>query len=158
MPTKVAHKIPGRIRLRLDSIPDPKQKQALIEDLKTSPGVAKVDLRGSSLIIEHVDDDDTSTALGKALNKVFPGFEPWSDSFDAKVAKFGADPWMNKLIPLAFLGVAAYTGITTGAVLAGESAFALGYVAFDLYWKFQQENVVRKIEQGLSQSEKSNVE
>ncbi len=45
----------------------------------------------------------------------------------------------------------------TGAVLAGEGPFALGYVAFALYWKFQQENVVRKIEKGMSEKQKKSM-
>ncbi|HEY9681570.1 MAG TPA: hypothetical protein V6C86_08310 [Oculatellaceae cyanobacterium] len=52
----------------------------------------------------------------------------------------------------------SYTAVAEGAVLAGESAFALAYVAFDIYWKFQQENVIRKIETGLSQKQKDNVD
>ena len=36
--------------------------------------------------------------------------------------------------------------------------FALGYVAFYLYWKFQQENVMRKVEKGLSAKNKAQLE
>jgi hypothetical protein len=31
-------------------------------------------------------------------------------------------------------------------------------VAFDLYWKFQQENVIRKIEKGLSAKDKEKLD
>lgn len=116
--------------------------------------MAKVTVRGSSIIIDHTHDNSSETALSGVLNETFPGFKDWSNDLDEHVAKVTADPWVNKLIPFAFLGLAVFKGINSGAVLAGESAFALGYVAFDLYWKFQQENVVRKIEKGLSQHEK----
>jgi hypothetical protein len=114
--------------------------------------------RGYSVIVEHTDEKHTFTALGKALSNVFPDFERWSDSMDESIAKVVADPWVNKIIPAGFLGLAVYTGIRNGAVLAGESAFALAYVAFDLYWKFQQENVIHKIEEGLSQKDKAAME
>lgn len=147
---KVAHRTPGRIRLKLSGIASPKEIDQLIEDLKVSPEISKVTLRGSSLIIEHSTEDGPTTELGKQLNKLFPGFQHFSDDFDDQMSKTASDPWMNKMIPLGFLGLAVYTGISNGAVLAGESAFALGYVAFDLYWKFQQENVTRKIQKGLA--------
>jgi hypothetical protein len=98
------------------------------------------------------------TVVGSALNKVFPEFERWSDDVDAEIAKYVCDPWVNKSVPFAFLGLAFYRGIMDGAILAGESAFALAYIAFDVYWKFQQENVIRKIEKGLSQNQKSEIE
>jgi hypothetical protein len=113
---KIAHRSPGRIRLKLD------------------------------------------TRLTKALDKIFPEFDRWSNNLDAQIAEATSDPWVNKFVPLGFLGLAVFTGISNGAVLAGESAFALGYVAFDLYWKFQQENVVRKIEQGLSKQQQKDMD
>ena len=151
---KIAHRMPGRIRLKLDNQIKKEDSEALINDLKVSPDVSKVTLRGSSLIIEHAENEESSTAIGKTLNALFPGFETWSNDIDAKIAKVTADPWVNKMVPLGFLGLAVFTGVKNGALLAGESAFALAYVAFDLYWKFQQENVVRKIEQGLTEKEK----
>jgi hypothetical protein len=154
---KLAHRTPGRIRLKLDSQLKKEDAEALIRDLKVSPEISKVTYRGSSLIIEHADDTDTNTAVGKVLSSVFPGFEDWSNEVDETIAKVTADPWINKMVPLGFLGLAVYTGMRSGAVLAGESAFALGYVAFDLYWKFQQENVVRKIEKGLSEKQRDAV-
>lgn len=42
--------------------------------------------------------------------------------------------------------------------MAGESAFAIVYIAFDLYWKFQQENVTRKIQQGMSKQQQGKIE
>ena len=154
----VAHKIPGRIRIQIPSKLSKPQNEALLRDLEASPVVSKVTLHGSSLIIEHSDETRELTALGQSLNRIFPDFADWSDSMDSTVAKIAADPWVNKLIPTAFLGLAIATGLKNGTVLAGESAFALGYVAFDLYWKFQQENVVRKIEKGLSGKDKSAID
>jgi hypothetical protein len=154
---QIAHRSPGRIRLRLMSSLDNAQTDALIKDLKVSPEVSKVTVRGSHLIIEH-EQDDVTTALGKTLSRLFPGFERASDQFDSQVAKTVADPWIMNLIPAGFLGLAVYTGLRNGAVLAGESAFALGYVAFDLYWKFQQENIMRKMEKGLSAKNRSELE
>jgi len=139
---------------KLDKI----QLEALINDLKLSPDVSKVTVRGSSVIIEHSNDNKAVTTIGRTMDKIFPDFQRWSDEVDSEIAKFVADPWVNKLIPFGFLGVAIYTGIRNGAVLAGESAFALGYVAFDLYWKFQQENVMRKIERGISDRQRSELE
>ena len=155
---KVAHRTPGRLRLRLMDSLDKSQKDLLLQDLKVSPEVSKVTIRGHYLIIEHADDGDVTTAFGKAMNKLFPDFERAADEFDGQMAKAAADPWTNKLLPTGILGLAIYTGMRSGAILAGESAFALAYVAFDLYWKFQQENVIRKMERGLSAKNKSDLE
>jgi hypothetical protein len=155
---KIAHRSPGRIRLRLQDKLNKTQTDALIQDLKVSPEVSKVTVRGSYVIIEHCDDSDVITGFGQAMSRLFPDFERSSDQFDSQLAKAVGDPWLNKLIPAGFLGLAVYTGLANGAILAGESAFALGYVAFDLYWKFQQENVIRKMEQGLSQKNKVDLE
>jgi hypothetical protein len=154
---KVAHRTAGRIRLKLDKGVSKDSIDALIKDLKVSPEISRVTCRGTSLIIEHANNENTNTLIGKTLNTVFPGFEDWSNEVDETIAKVTSDPWVNKMVPFGFLGLAVFTGITNGAVLAGESAFALGYVAFDLYWKFQQENVVRKIEQGLSAQQKGKI-
>jgi hypothetical protein len=123
-----------------------------------SPDVRNVTLRGSSLIIEHNSNDRVLTNLGSYLSKRFPDFERWSDEVDSEIAKAVSDPWINKSVPFAFLGVAIYRALIDGAFLAGESAFALTYVAFDLYWKFQQENVIHKIETGLSRRERTEME
>jgi hypothetical protein len=155
---KIAHRSPGRIRLKLDTRLTKEAAETLINDLKVSPDVSNVTLRGTSLIIEHSDDDHSGTAIGRALDKLFPEFDRWSNNLDAQIAEATSDPWVNKFVPLGFLGLAVFTGISNGAVLAGESAFALGYVAFDLYWKFQQENVVRKIEQGLSKQQQKDMD
>ncbi len=155
---QIAHRIPGRIRIKLPKSLDDSQMKFLIQDLKMSPEVKKVSFNRSSLVIEHNDDEKTLTAAGEALDRVFPGFTRWSDGVDTEIAKAVADPWVNKILPLGFFGVAVYTGIQNGAILAGESAFALAYVAFDLYWKFQQENVIRKIEKGLSAKDKEKLE
>ena len=155
---KIAHRSPGRVRLKLDARLTKEAAETLINDLKVSPDVSNVTLRGTSLIIEHSDDDHSGTAVGQALDKLFPNFDRWSNDLDAKIAEATSDPWVNKFVPLGFLGLAVFTGINNGAVLAGESAFALGYVAFDLYWKFQQENVVRKIEQGLSKQQQTKID
>jgi hypothetical protein len=151
---RIAHKIPGRIRIKLPSALGDPQIKALVQDLKLSPEVKKVSVSGLSLIIEHDDDEKTLTAAGEALSKIFPNFARWSDEVDTEIAKAVADPWVNKIVPLGLFGIAIFTGVQNGAILAGESAFALGYVAFDLYWKFQQENVIRKIEKGLSDKDK----
>jgi hypothetical protein len=151
---RIAHQIPGRIRIKMPATLGDKQMKALVEDLKLSPEVKKVSVSGSSLIIEHNDDEKTLTAAGEALNKIFPNFARWSDEVDEEIAKAVADPWVNKMVPLGLFGIAIFTGVQNGAILAGESAFALGYVAFDLYWKFQQENVIRRIESGLSAKDK----
>jgi hypothetical protein len=98
------------------------------------------------------------TNLGTYLSKKFPEFERWSDEVDSEIAKAVSDPWINKSVPLAFLGLALYRAVLDGAFLAGESAFALAYVAFDIYWKFQQENVIHKIETGLSRRDRSDLE
>lgn len=155
---RIAHQVSGRIRIALPQGLQDRDAKTLINDLKLSPQVTKVTLRGSSLIIEHADDEKVLGHTEDVLRKLFPGFERWSDEFDAELAKYTANPWVNKTLPLGFLGLAIYTGLRNGAVLAGESAFALAYVAFDLYWKFQQENVIRKIETGLSQHDKDRLE
>jgi hypothetical protein len=155
---KVAHKIPGRVRIKLPDNLSAEEEKTLIQDLKVSPDVSKVTVRGTSLIIEHAQDDVALTDVGSYLNKLFPEFEHWSDDFDAELAKSTADPWINKGVPLAFIGIAVYRGLKDGAFLAGESAFALAYIAFDIYWKFQQENVIRKIEKGLSKNDQSKLQ
>lgn len=148
---KVVHRTSNRVRVQLPKRLSKEQTDALVHDLKTSPEVRKVTLRGSSLIIEHSEGEDTMTFAGDALTKIFPNFERWSDEFDASIAKHAADPGINKTLPFVFLGLAAFRLVRDGALLAGESSFALAYIAFDLYWKFQQENVMHKIEQGMSQ-------
>jgi hypothetical protein len=162
MPTKgrarIAHRSPGRIRIKLPGELPQKHLQELLRDLQVSPEVRSATLRGSSLIIEHNETGETLTALDSQLSRMFPEFVDWSTLVDSEIAKAVADPWINKSLPLLFLGLAGYTAITEGAVLAGESAFALAYVAFDLYWKFQQENVIRKIETGLSQKQKEEID
>jgi hypothetical protein len=155
---RIAHKIPGRMRVQLPAKFTATQVRALLTDLESSPDVEKAVVRGSYLIVEHADNQDTFTALGKAMSRVFPDFERWADECDANIAKAVADPWVNKSVPLGFLGLAIYVGMRNGALLAGESAFALGYVAFDLYWKFQQENVVKKIEAGLRDKQKADIQ
>ncbi|HEY9773504.1 MAG TPA: hypothetical protein V6C81_06815 [Planktothrix sp.] len=154
----VAHKVPGRIRIRMTEALSDAEAKGLVQDLKVSPEVKKVTIRGTSLIIEHIDDHQAVTKLGSHLSKQFPEFERWSDEVDAEIAKAVGDPWVNKSIPFFFLGFAAFKALTEGALFAGESAFALAYVGFDIYWKFQQENVVRKIEMGLSKSDREKVE
>lgn len=155
---KIAHKVPGRIRIQLPDDMDRPDRDRLVADLKTSPEVSKVTLRGSSLIIEHDDGSGAVTFIGRTMHRVFPGFERWSNEVDVEMAKYASDPWINKTVPFGFLGLALYRGLRDGAFLAGESAFALAYIAFDIYWKFQQENVIRKIEQGLSKAEKAEFE
>ena len=155
---RIAHKIPGRMRIQLPAKLTNVQTRALLTDLQSSPDVAKAVVRGSYLIVEHAENEKSFTALGQAMDKLFPDFERWSDECDSEIAKAVADPWVNKTIPLGFLGLAIFVGMRNGAVLAGESAFALGYVAFDLYWKFQQENVMRKIEKGLSDKDKASID
>jgi len=154
----VVHSIPGRIRFSLPKELNQKETKTLLQDLKSSPEITKATLRGKFLIIEHSGDGESMTSMGAHLNKLFPEFERWSDELDAELAKAVADPWVNKTIPMAILGLALYRCLRDGALLAGESAFALAYVAFDLYWKFQQENVIRKIESGLSQREREQLD
>jgi hypothetical protein len=146
----VIHRIPGRLRIKLLSTLKEQDMQSLLRDLKVSPDVKKATLTRSSLVIEHNDNDQTMTEIGSRLSQIFPDFEPWSTHIDMEMGKYAADPWINKTIPAGLLSLALYRGIKEGAFLAGESAFALAYIAFDIYWKFQQENVIRKIEQGLS--------
>jgi hypothetical protein len=154
----VAHRVPGRIRIKLPQALTEGESRDLVQDLKASPEVKKVTVRGTSVIIEHVDDHQAMTALGSQLSKRFPEFERWSDEVDAEIAKAVADPWINKSIPIFFFGLAAFTAITEGTFLAGESAFALAYIGFDIYWKFQQENVIRKIEMVLSKPERDKLD
>jgi hypothetical protein len=142
-----------RIKLPHDLSED--DRRALMQDLRASVEINKVEYRNGSLIIEHSDEDRTLTLVGEQLSRFFPGFQRLSDEFDARMAKAAADPWINKSLPLGFVGLAVYTAIRDGAILAGESAFALAYIAFDIYWKFQQEKVIRKIEQGMSRSQKA---
>ena len=155
---RVVHNIPGRVRIKLPQELGAQEEKSLLQDLKVSPEVSKVTLRGTSLIIEHNQNDFALTPVGSYLNKHFPDFEKWSNEFDSEVAKSVSDPWVNKGVPFAFLGLALFRALEEGAFLAGESAFALAYIAFDLYWKFQQENVIRKIEKGLSKSDQSKIE
>ncbi|HEY9757596.1 MAG TPA: hypothetical protein V6C97_20675 [Oculatellaceae cyanobacterium] len=156
--THIAHQIPGRMRLKLPRELSEKERSELLQDLKLSPEVRAATIRGTFLIIEHHESGEALSALGERLNRLFPDFIHWSNVVDSEIAKAVADPWINKTLPLFFLGLAGYTAIAEGAVLAGESAFALAYVAFDIYWKFQQENVIRKIETGLSQKQKEELE
>jgi hypothetical protein len=142
-----------RIKLPHDLSED--DRRALMQDLRASVEINKVEYRNGSLIIEHSDEDRTLTLVGEQLSRFFPGFQRLSDEFDARMAKAAADPWINKSLSLGFVGLAVYTAIRDGAILAGESAFALAYIAFDIYWKFQQEKVIRKIEQGMSRSQKA---
>src|SRR5579885_726735 len=150
---RVAHRTLGRIRILLPESLSEEESDLLLKDLKLSPKVNKVTMRGSSLIVEHYDECEALTTIGRALNRMFPDFPGWSDEFDATFDKYAADPWVNKMVPLSFLSLALYRGVRDGAFLAGESAFALAYIAFDLYWKFQQENLMRKLKHGMSNQE-----
>lgn len=155
---RIAHRIPNRMRIKLPQALKPDDAKALLQDLQVSPHISKATLNGTSLIIEHSDDEETVIHSGNVLSKMFPGLERWSNTFDAEVSKIVADPWVNKTIPLGFIGLAVYAFIRDGALMAGESAFAMGYIAFDVYWKFQQENVIRKIEKGMSKQAQANLE
>jgi hypothetical protein len=52
MSAKIAHKINGRLLVKLDPDLTQEEKKVLVEDLKVSPGITKVELRESSVIIE----------------------------------------------------------------------------------------------------------
>lgn len=150
---RIAHKMPGRIRIQLDRIPTSDEKRELTTDLMLSPEVSKVRINGRSLVIEH--DENRS---GSFLQAVFPGLQSLSDKVDEAVAKGTEMPEVNKLLPLGFLALAVFKGFRDSAFFAGESSFALAYIAFDLYWKFQQENVTRKIHEGMTKSEQQKLE
>ncbi|PWT96160.1 MAG: hypothetical protein C5B53_10160 [Candidatus Melainabacteria bacterium] len=128
--------------------------KTLITDLKLSPEIKSVRRSRRSLIIEHNNDQVTHDIL----EKIFPNLRTWSDRFDAGAAKLAELPSVNKGLPFALLAMAAFAGWRDKAFLAGESAFALIYLAFDLYWKLQQENLMIKIQNGLSTREREQLE
>lgn len=149
---RVAHQLPGRIRLELSKSLTQDELKEIIQDLKLSPEVSDVRINGRHLIIEH-----DSNKSGSLLQKIFPGLEPLSNSIDEAVAKATEMPEVNKLIPAGFLGLALFKAFRDGAFFAGESAFAMAYIAFDLYWKFQQENVTGKIHEGMTKGQQENL-
>jgi len=142
--------MPGRIRLKLAQPLAPAERKEVEADLKLSPQVKTVRLTGKSLVIEHVGADEHPWSL---LERWFPDVVRMSDAVDMSVARLTETPEVNKLLPLGVLAFAIYKGIRDGALMAGESSFAIMYIAFDLYWKFQQENVTRKIQKGLTQQQ-----
>ena len=150
---RLAHQMPGRLRFVLPRHCEPDELKAVIADIKSSPHVQKVVVRCRSLTIEHTAEASGRKDIGSVLNRVFPGYDQLSDDLDEKAAKKAADPTLNKLVPLCFLGLAGWKILRDGAFIAGESAFAIAYLAFDVYWKLQQENLIKKLEKGMSQGD-----
>lgn len=145
-PVKVAHVVSGRLRLQLMEPLSEEDRNALITDLRSSPEIKEVKVRGKSIIIEHSSSNEHPWSI---LERYFPRVTRVSDEIDAAIAKLTETPEVNKLIPLSFLAFGVVRALSSGTLMAGESAFAIIYISFDLYWKFQQENIIRKIHQGL---------
>ncbi len=155
---EVAHNSPRRLRLRLPRNFDKEKVGSLIEDLQSSVHIDRAVAHGRSIIIEHNGQSGAKKHIGSTLNRFFPGFDRLSDELDENVAKVAAAPTFNKVVPIGFLALATWKFFRDGAFIASESSFAIAYLAFDVYWKFQQENVIKKLERGMSQQSLQDVE